>query len=59
MLRHEAKDITTSVAWMREAWEEEALNDLPRNDEHWNCFKGNIKGSFTEIEYGHLSTEQN
>ena len=39
---HKAKEITTSVAWKREAWEEEALNNLPRNDEHWNCFKGNV-----------------
>ena len=32
-LRHscvyEAKDITSSIAWRREAWKEEALDDLP------------------------------
>jgi len=26
---HKAKDITPSIAWRREAWKEEALDDLP------------------------------
>ena len=26
---HKAKDITSSIAWRREAWKEEALDDLP------------------------------
>ena len=30
---HEAKDITPSIAWRREAWKEEALDDLPSKDE--------------------------
>ena len=30
---HKAKDITLSIAWRREAWEEEALDDLPWRDE--------------------------
>ena len=52
-LRHKIrqKDITLSIAWRREAWKEEALDDLPRkdergyrqSDEHWNCLKGNVR----------------
>jgi len=30
---HKAKDITPSIAWRREAWKEEALDDLPWKDE--------------------------
>ena len=26
---HKAKDITPSITWRREAWKEEALDDLP------------------------------
>ena len=41
--------MTPSIAWRREAWKEEALDDLPlkgreghrQSDKHWNCFKGN------------------
>ena len=29
---HRAKDITSSIAWRREAWKEEALDDLPWRD---------------------------
>ena len=38
-------DITQSITWRREAWKEEALDNVPRkdekgpSDEHWNCFK--------------------
>ena len=43
--------ITAFVAWRREAWKEEALDDpLERtrqghfqSDEHWNCFKGSLR----------------
>ena len=28
-LRHKVKDITPSIDWRREAWKEEALDDLP------------------------------
>ena len=31
--RHKAKDITPSITWRREAWKEEALNDLPQKYE--------------------------
>ena len=31
--RYKAKDITPSIAWRREAWKEEALDDLPWKDE--------------------------
>ena len=30
---HNAKDITRSITWRREAWKEEALGDLPWKDE--------------------------
>ena len=30
---HKAKDITISIAWRREAWTEEVLDDLPTKDE--------------------------
>ena len=30
---HKAKDITPSMAWRREAWKEEALDDLPSKDQ--------------------------
>ena len=30
---NKAKDITPSIAWRREAWKEEALDDLPWKDE--------------------------
>ena len=30
---HKAKDTTPSIAWRREAWKEEALDDLPWKDE--------------------------
>ena len=45
------EDITPLIAWRREAWKEEALDDLPwkdtrdghrQSDEHWNSFKGNV-----------------
>ena len=47
---HKTKDITPTVAWMREARKEEALTIFlertreghRQSDEHWNCFKGNI-----------------
>ena len=32
-LRARAKDITPSIVWRREAWKEEALDDLPWEDE--------------------------
>ena len=32
-LRAQATDVTPSIAWRREAWKEEALNDLPWEDE--------------------------
>ena len=42
-LRTQTKDITSSITWRREAWKEEALDDLPwKSDEHWNCFKDNF-----------------
>ena len=31
--RNKAKDITSSIAWRREAWKEEAVGDLPWKDE--------------------------
>ena len=31
--RHKAKDITLLIAWRREAWKEEALDNLPWKDE--------------------------
>ena len=31
--RHKAKVITPSIAWKREAWKEEAVNDLSSKDE--------------------------
>ena len=49
---NKAKDITPWITWRREAWKEEALDDLPwkdergpssPSDEHWNCFKGNVR----------------
>ena len=40
---------TPSVAWRREMWKEEALDDLlskdkrgPSSDQPWNCLKGNV-----------------
>ena len=30
---HKAKDTTPSIAWRKEAWEEEVLDDLPWNDD--------------------------
>ena len=44
-------NITALVAWRREAWKEEALDDLLertrqgnfQSDEHWNCFKGSLR----------------
>ena len=52
--------ITPSIAWRREAWKEEALDDLPwkderghrQSDEHWNCFKGNVGGGTFERRGG-------
>ena len=50
--RYKAKGITPSIAWRREAWKEEALDDLPskdekraivmQSDEHWNRLRGNV-----------------
>ena len=45
-----AKDTTASIAWRREAWKEEALDDFlertreghGQSDEHLNCFIGNV-----------------
>ena len=31
--RHKAKVITASIAWKREAWKQEAVNDLSSKDE--------------------------
>ena len=47
---HKASDITPSIAWRREAWKEEALDDLPertreshrQSDEQLNRFKGGV-----------------
>ena len=47
---HTAKDISPSIAWRREAWKEEALDDLPSKDERgpssirriWHRFKSNV-----------------
>ena len=44
-------NITALVAWRRETWKEEVLDDsLERmrqghfqSEEHWNCFKGSLR----------------
>ena len=49
----------TIIAWRREAWKEEALDDLPertreshrQSDEHWNRVKGDI-GETSERQGG-------
>ena len=42
-----AKDITPSIAWTREVWREIFLERTReghrQSDEHWNCFKGNVR----------------
>ena len=58
-LRVQTKDITPSMAWRREAWKEEARDDLlertreghRQSDECWNCFKGNV-GDISERRGG-------
>ena len=45
-----AKDITSSIAWRREAWKEETLEIFlertregqRQSNKHWNCFKANV-----------------
>ena len=43
---HKAKNVTPSIAWSREAWNEEAIKRTReghrQSDEHWNCYKGNF-----------------
>ena len=66
---HKTRDITPSIAWSREAWNEEALDDLPWKDERipssirriiWNCFKSMLR-KFWETEcsaYGLFRTHR-
>ena len=55
--RHTAKDVTPPIAWRREALKEEALNDLPWQDERGlssvrrTFFKGNV-GETSERQCG-------
>ena len=56
---HKAKDITPSIAWKREAWKEEALDDLPWKDERGpslirrtlELFQRWRWGNFWEVEW--------
>ena len=61
---YKAKDITPSIAWRREAWKEEALDDLPWKDERRSSGVNQTKpfqrrhwGNFWETgwsPYGHF-----
>ena len=52
---HKAKDITPSIAWRRETWKEEALDDLSRKDERGppSCSQKNT-GTIPEAKLGKL-----
>ena len=55
--RHKAKDITPPIAWRREAWKEEALDDLPWKDERGpSSIRRNI-GTVSKATLGELLRE--
>ena len=51
---NKAKDITLSIAWRREAWEEEALDDLPWRDERGPSSIRQTWGQFQRRRCGKL-----
>ena len=51
---HKAKDITPSIAWRREAWKEEALDDLPWQDERGPSSVRWTLESFQRQRWGHF-----
>ena len=59
---HKAKDITPSIAWRRQAWEQEALDKFiflertreghRQSDDHWNYIKGLKVSETVNYDYG-------